>query len=99
MNGSAFSTYSVFSKDALRVTEGAEEIQTAQMGDHGTKHFCRHCGSPLYGLNRQVSHICLIILGAIDTGGAILPISNVFCRSKLPWTFEIDKMINHEMGL
>jgi len=99
MNGSAFSTYSVFTKDDLRMTKGGDEIQTAQMGDHGTKHFCRHCGAPLYGLHRQASSICLVVLGAIDTGGAILPISNVFCRSKLPWTFEIDKMINHEMNL
>jgi hypothetical protein len=69
------------------------------MGDHGTKHFCRHCGAPLYGLHKQSSSICLVVLGAIDTGGAILPISNMFCRSKLPWTFEIDKMINHEINM
>lgn len=99
MNGSAFSTYSVFGKDDLRVTEGEEEIQTVQMGDHGTKHFCRHCGAPLYGLHKQSSNICLVVLGAMDTGGPIRPISNVFCRSKLPWVFEIDKMINHEINM
>jgi hypothetical protein len=99
MNGSAFSTYSVFSRDDLRITAGAEDIQTAGMGEHGTKHFCRHCGSPLYGLHRQAASICMVVLGAIDTGGAILPIANVFCRSKLPWSFEIGKMINHEINL
>lgn len=98
-NGSAFSTYSVFSKDDLRITEGAEEIQAANVGDHGMKHFCRSCGTPLYGLHRLAADICLVALGAIDTGGAILPIANVFCRSKLPWTFELNKMINHEVHL
>lgn len=99
MNGSAFSTYSVFSSEDLRITEGEEEIQTARMGDHGTKHFCRHCGTPLYGLHRQAAGICLVVLGSIDTGGAILPTANVFCRSKLPWAFELDKLISHEVSM
>jgi hypothetical protein len=99
MNGSAFSTYSVFSKDALRITEGAEFIRAAEVGDHGIKHFCRECGAPLYGLHRLASGICLVALGAIDTGGAIVPIANVYCRSKLPWAFELGKMISHEVHL
>jgi len=41
----------------------------------------------------------LVSLGAIDTGGVILPIANVFCRSKLPWSFELSEMINHEVHL
>ena len=98
-NGSAFSTYSVFSRGDLRITEGAEEIQAADIGDHAMKHFCRSCGTPLFGLHRLAADICLVSLGAIDTGGAILPIANVFCRSKLPWSFELNKMINHEVSL
>jgi len=99
MNGSAFSTYSVFSKDALRINESAEFIRAAEVGDHGIKHFCRECGAPLYGLHRLASGICLVALGAIDTGGAIVPIANVYCRSKLPWAFELGKMISHEVHL
>jgi len=99
MNGGAFSTYSVFSKKALRITEGAEEIQSARAGDHGTKHFCRQCGAPLFALHRLAAGICLVALGAIDTGGAIVPIANVYCRSKLSWAFELSKMINHEVNL
>lgn len=99
MNGSAFSTYTVFSKDDLRITEGGDNIQTAQMGDHGIKHFCRQCGAPLYGLHQKAAGICLVVLGAIDAGGPIMPIANVFCRSKLPWAFEIDQMISHEFNL
>lgn len=99
INGGAFSTYSVFSRNDLRITEGSEDIQTTRMGEHGTKHFCSHCGTPLYGLHQQAAGICLVVLGSIDTGGAILPIANVFCRSKLPWTSEIDRMINHELNM
>jgi hypothetical protein len=99
MNGSAFSTYAVFARDALRVTEGEVEIRAAEVGTHGIKHFCRSCGTPLYGLHRQAAGICLVTLGAIDTGGALLPITNVFCRSRLPWAFELDRMINHEVTL
>ncbi len=98
MNGSAFSTYSIFNKGDLRITEGGDDIQTARMGEHGTKHFCRHCGTPLYGLHSKAADICMVVLGAIDTGGTILPIANVYCRSKLPWAFEIDKMIKHEIN-
>lgn len=99
MNGSAFSTYSVFPKDSLHIIEGEQQIQTTKMGNHGTKHFCRHCGAPLFGLHDQASEICLVVLGAIDSGGPILPISNIFCRSKLPWAFGIDKMIHHEVSM
>lgn len=99
INGSAFSTYSVFSKDDLRITEGVDEIQSTRMGAQGTRYFCRHCGTPLYGLHSQAADICMVVLGAIDTGGVILPIANVFCRSKLPWAFEIDKMIKHELNM
>lgn len=99
MNGSAFSTYAVFNKNALQVTEGATDIQTADVGTHGIKHFCRTCGASLYGLHRQATGVCLVSLGAIDTGGALVPTVNVFCRSKLPWVFDLPKMINHEQGL
>lgn len=96
MNGSAFSTYSVFPKNSLRITEGEQEIQTIKMGNHGAKHFCRHCGAPLFGLHDHASDICLVVLGSINSGGSILPVSNIFCGSKLSWAFEIDKMIHHE---
>ena len=98
-NGSAFSTYAVFSRDDLRITEGASEVHAADLGTNGTKHFCRSCGTPLYGLHQNAVDTCLVILGAIDTGGALLPIANVFCRSKLPWAFELGKLINHEVNL
>ena len=99
MNGSAFSTYVVFPKDALRITEGSEDIQTVQVGEHGVKNFCRSCGAPLYLSHKKAPHICLVALGAIDDGGALVPIANAFCRSKLSWAFEIDKMIQHEIGI
>ncbi len=99
MNGSAFTTYAVFAKDALRVTAGAAEIRAAEIATHGIKHFCTSCGTPLYGLHRQAAGICLVVLGAIDTGAALVPMANVFCRSKLAWAFELGKMISHEVNL
>jgi hypothetical protein len=99
MSGGAFSSYAVFDKNALRVTEGEAEIQTTRAGTHGLKYFCRGCGAPLYGLHELAADICLVPLGVIDTGGALVPIANVFCQNKLPWTFELGKMINHELSL
>jgi len=96
MNGTAFTTYVVFDKTALKVTEGEGNIQAVEVGTHGIKHFCRRCGSPLYGLHRQANEICLIPLGAIDTGGALVPTTNVFCRSRLGWVHDLDKMINYD---
>lgn len=99
MNGSAFTTYAVFDNTALQVTEGAGEIHAAKAGAHGLKHFCRNCGTPLYGLHKLATGICLVPLGVIDTGGALVPMANAFCGSKLPWVFELGKMINHEGNL
>jgi hypothetical protein len=98
-NGSAFSSYALFKRDALRITEGEASIRAAEIGSSAIKHFCRECGAPLYGLHREAPGICLVVLGAVDTGAALVPTSNVFCRSKLPWAFELGKMINHEVNL
>lgn len=98
MNGAAFSTYAVFPKDQVVVTEGKEEVQAAEVGQNGIKHFCKSCGSPLYGHHKQQEGISLVLIGAIDTGGEIVPTANAFCRSKLSWVFSLDKMINSELG-
>jgi hypothetical protein len=96
MNGSAFSTYVVFPQAALRITAGMAEIRAAEVGTHGTRHFCSLCGTPLYGLHRLAAGLCLVVLGAFDDTAALVPTANVFCRSRLPWTFELGSLVNHE---
>lgn len=98
-NGSAFSTYAIFSREDLRITEGAGDIQSAPVGMKATKHFCRNCGTPLYELHQDAIETCMVFLGAIDTGGALVPIANTFCQTSLPWAFALDKLIKHELFL
>ena len=95
MNGSAFSTYVVFKASALRITGGRAEIQAAAAGTQATRHFCRDCGTPLYGLHQLAPGLCLVMLGAIDNADALAPAANVFCQSRLPWTYNLGTLVNH----
>lgn len=52
-HGAAFVTWFVVPRDQFRVTTGDESLNRHQSSDHGTRSFCRNCGSSLFFETRQ----------------------------------------------
>jgi hypothetical protein len=64
-SGAAFSTYAALPHAALEITKGADALGKYQVDD-GQKHFCSHCGTPIFNLNAQYPGACMIYFGTLD---------------------------------
>jgi len=98
MSGAAFATHVVFPKSALQVADPDGKLGSTPVGEHGRKHFCTLCGTPLYGLHALHQGICLVSLGALDEAAQFAPQANVFCADRLPWVFDLAAIPAHDRG-
>ena len=83
-NGASFSTYGIFSIDALEITMGSELIST-YVANGGEKHFCKKCGTPLFNMHEKYPGVRMIYLGALNSTENTIPKINVWTESRLPW--------------
>lgn len=89
MNGSAYSTYAALPESELQL-EG--EVASYAVTVDATKHFCPHCGTPIFNTNRRYPGACMLYLGTLKDAPAHPPSSNVFCESKLDWTQHLGEL-------
>lgn len=97
-SGAAFATYAVFPGKHLEIVAGDDELVTAVAGEHGLRHFCRRCGTTVYGLHSLRPGICLIPVGVLEQADRLVPRANVFCDSALPWTFRLAEIPGYPAG-
>ncbi|WP_417309173.1 GFA family protein [Devosia sp.] len=90
--GSAFGVNIPFAAETFRVLSGeiGSFTKTADSGNELTRHFCLHCGSPLYGTSPQHPHRVYVRAGIIDQPQLVHPASQSWCQSKVAWA-EIDE--------
>jgi len=91
-NGSAFSSYAVVAQDDLKILKGGDRIATYQVPEGAKKYFCSSCGSPLYNLNDRYPRVFMVLLGLLSDAGSLVPVANVYCETRLPWTTHLDGM-------
>lgn len=86
--GSAFSVNIPFDAGTFRVLSGeiGSFTKTADSGNELTRHFCRECGSPLYGTSPQHPNRVYVRAGIIDQPNVIHPASESWCQSKVGWS-------------
>ena len=86
--GTAFSIVIGVPKDALHV-EGDSLSCFDTTGDvHGTtthRHFCSHCGSPVYSTVDAQPDVVYVKAGTLDDASVLHPNVEVFTRSAQPW--------------
>lgn len=93
INGSAFSTYFVTPLAALKVVGDTTQLAEFSVSDHGIKHFCRRCGTPLYNTNSaKYPQLAMIYFGTAADHQSHEAEVNVFCSSKLDWVDDIAEL-------
>jgi hypothetical protein len=87
ITGSAFSVTIPFESGDFHVISGeiGSFTKVADSGNEVTRHFCRNCGSPLFGRLRQYPEMIFIRAGIIDQPITIKPARQSWCRSRLDW--------------
>jgi len=98
-SGAAFSTYIVVPEAALEIVSGLDSIATFSFREGAHKHFCRHCGSPLFNSNTRYSGLRMIYLGGISLPLNFPPAVNIYCESQLPWVPVVAEIRSFPQGL
>jgi hypothetical protein len=80
-----------FDADGFRVLSGeiGSFTKVADSGHELTRHFCRNCGSPLFGTSPAHPGRVYVRGGIIDQPTLVRPGSQSWCRSRVAWS-EID---------
>lgn len=96
--GGAFSSLAVIRERHLEIVAGEDCLTTYRLGENVAKHFCRHCGTPIFNRNRLYPGRCMVALGSLDNPAAVVPTANIHCASKLAWVLTAAGMQNFEEG-
>ncbi len=97
-NGAAFSTYAALPLNALEFTQGDDLISEYAFGT-AKKHFCGHCGTPIFNTNSQYPGACMLYLGMLANHKALTPAVNAWCESQLSWVNEISSIHSLQQGV
>ncbi|MDP2562599.1 GFA family protein [Psychrobium sp. 1_MG-2023] len=84
-SGTAFATNGFINANEFEITSGKEQLSTFSFKPGRERHFCRHCGSPVYSSNAQDPARYRIRLGILDSDIDERPISHNFVSSKANW--------------
>lgn len=84
-SGTAFATNGFINAADFAVLSGKSSLSTFSFKPGRNRHFCSHCGSPVYSSNEQDPSRYRIRLGILDTDIAERPISHNFVSSKANW--------------
>jgi hypothetical protein len=98
-SGAAFNTYVVVAETALELTSGQDSIASFQLKENAYKHFCKHCGTPIYNKNAKYAGLSMVYLGTVSASSEIVPTANIYCESQLPWVPAIAEIRTFQQGI
>ena len=96
ISGGAFASLAVVKEKRLEITSGKESLATYQLSDNLAKHFCSHCGTPIFNRNSRYPGRCMVALGSLDDPAAVTPSVNVHCENRLAWVSLDETVQNFE---
>jgi hypothetical protein len=70
---------------SIRITEGADLVQTFQPAEGSAKTFCRTCGSNLFGGGWPDSETASVRASAVDDPFDARPSAHIYVRSVAAW--------------
>jgi len=83
--GGAFSSHAVVRERRFEIVSGEENLSSFHLGESVTKHFCRHCGTPVFNSNKRYPGHRMVALGSLDDPTVVTPTANIHCDSQLSW--------------
>ena len=101
LSGSAFRIVAPTRKGAFTLLSG--EVKTyVKIGGSGARRrhaFCPECGSPIYSTSESDGpKIYHVRVGGIHQRRELVPRAQIWCRSALPWTTDIETQQRFETG-
>ena len=93
-NGSVFSSYAVIPAGRFQVEDPDRKLGGYDYSERVRKHFCTHCGTPLFNTNTLYEKYRMIFLGTLDQAAQVVPNANIYCSSQLDWVKSIDEISN-----
>lgn len=97
-SGTAYATNGFIKTTDFSITTGKKALSTFSFKPGRNRHFCSHCGSPVYSSNDNDPNRLRIRLGVIDSNISERPISHNFVTSKANWE-ELDAELPHYDGV
>lgn len=84
-SGTAFATNGFVQRADFKLVKGETELSTFAFKPGRLRHFCRHCGSPVYSSNEQEPSRVRLRLGILISDISERPMSHNFYSSKANW--------------
>ncbi|GAA0820970.1 GFA family protein [Colwellia sp. D2M02] len=84
-SGTAFATNGFINAEDFTILSGEKSLTTFSFKPGKNRHFCKHCGSPVYSSNDQDPSRYRIRLGLLDSDISEKPLSHNFVSSKANW--------------
>jgi hypothetical protein len=84
-SGSAFATNGFVNRENFLIVKGEPALTAFAFKPGRLRHFCSHCGSPVYSSNTQDPARIRIRLGILNSDITERPLSHNFYSSKANW--------------
>jgi hypothetical protein len=85
--------------DAFKIVKGEPrryDDSATQSGRTLSRHFCGNCGSPLYAYDADRPRVHGLRVGCIEERAMLVPRTQKWCRSALPWTQSLGALQRRE---
>lgn len=83
--GTSASASAMTAPGTFRVTEGEELLGAFKPDDSWHDHFCRECGSDIYGQSHEDPRLICVPMGAIDGDPGARPTFHQYVAYAAPW--------------
>ena len=93
-HGSAFATFGVADREALRWRRGADRVAHYRSSGQGTRSFCRRCGSAVPAAARE-GPFAIVPMGNVLEDPGAPPSEHIFAGSKVPWHTIVDDLAQY----
>jgi len=99
LSGTAFRTTVRARAEAFKLKgELRTYIKTAESGTKRAHAFCGDCGTPIYATSITDQQIFGLRLGTVRQRAQLQPKYQIWCRSMLGWTEQLDDLPKSEKG-
>jgi hypothetical protein len=90
--GAPFGAFAIFPAEQVTLTGDEPGIHASSA--HGRRHYCRKCGSPLFGRDEGSDEVELH-LGSFDEVGVFAPTYELWTIRREPWLPAIPGVVRH----
>jgi len=74
------------------IERGSDQLTRYESSEHGSRSFCRRCGSSLFCVSARHPDIVDIPLANMDGGTDRLPESHIYFDDRASWTIVVDDL-------